>query len=60
MVNTRMESKFESLEHMIQEDRRDRLKAENEQMERFQRMENLISGLLSGGKDHLQPHIWVF
>ncbi|XP_047152645.1 uncharacterized protein LOC124824277 [Vigna umbellata] len=40
-----MDSKFESLECMIQEDRHDRLKVENEHLERLQRMENLISGL---------------
>jgi len=40
-----MESKFKILECMIQEDRWDRLKVENEQMERFQRMKNLISGI---------------
>ncbi|KAL9325284.1 hypothetical protein ACSQ67_005929 [Phaseolus vulgaris] len=40
-----IESRLDTLEHMFQEVVRDREKAENEQLERFQRLEDLISGL---------------
>jgi len=45
MVNTRMELRIDGLERMIQDLVQDQGKNENEQHERFQRLEDMIKGL---------------
>jgi len=45
MVHTTMEARLEALERMYQESMRDRDRAENEQHDGMQRLENMISGV---------------
>ena len=70
MVNTRMEARLDGLEKLLQEMAQDRDKTDNENHDRFQRIEDLlrgVSGLVekislgeptgqSSSTGHFRPH----
>jgi len=58
MVNTRMESRIDGLERMIQDLVQDQGKNENEQHERFQRPEDMIKGLTVVVEKLLMTILW--